>query len=59
VIPFNYPFYLNFKGELPDLLLGNTIMVRNADSCPNVGRIVEEIMIKAGFSNGCYQNVYT
>lgn len=59
IVPFNYPFYLNFKGGLPNLLLGNTLLARNADSCPNVGRITEEIMIKAGFNNGQYQNVYT
>jgi succinate-semialdehyde dehydrogenase/glutarate-semialdehyde dehydrogenase len=47
------------KGGLPNLLLGNTLLARNADTCPNVGRIAEEIMIKAGFNNGEYQNVYT
>ncbi len=57
--PFNYPFYLNFKGGLPNLLLGNTLLARNADSCPTIGRIIEEIMIKAGLNNGEYQNVYT
>jgi succinate-semialdehyde dehydrogenase/glutarate-semialdehyde dehydrogenase len=59
IVPFNYPFYLNFKGGLPNLLLGNTLLARNADSCPNVGRIAEEIVNKAGFNNGEYQNVYT
>lgn len=59
LIPFNYPFYLNFKGGLPNLLLGNVLLARNADSCPNVGRIVEECMIDAGLGNGEYQNVYT
>lgn len=59
LVPFNFPFYLNFKGGLPNLLLGNTLLARNADSCPNVGRLIEETMIEAGFSNGEYQNVFT
>ena len=59
LVPFNFPFYLNFKGGLPNLLLGNVILARNADSCPTVGRIVEECMVKAGFNNGEFQNVYT
>jgi succinate-semialdehyde dehydrogenase / glutarate-semialdehyde dehydrogenase len=59
LIPFNYPFYLNFKGGLPNLLLGNVILARNADTCPSIGRIIEECMIKAGFGNGEYQNVFT
>ena len=40
LVPFNYPFYLNFKGGLPNLLLGNCLLARNADSCPNVGRLI-------------------
>ena len=59
IVPFNFPFNLNFKGGLPSLLLGNVLLARNSDSCPNVGRLVEEIMIKAGLNNGEYQNVYT
>jgi len=35
------------------------LLTRNADTCPNVGRLTEELMIQAGFNNGEYQNVYT
>lgn len=59
LVPFNYPFYLNFKGGLPSLLIGNCLFVRNADTCPMVGNIIEEIMEKAGFDNGEYQNAFT
>lgn len=59
LVPFNFPFYLNFKGGLPNLLLGNTLLTRNADSCPLVGKLTEEVMIEAGFNNGEYQNVFT
>ncbi len=59
IVPFNFPFYLNFKGGLPNLLLGNTLLTRNADSTPLVGKIVEELMVSAGFDSGEYQNVYT
>lgn len=52
LVPFNFPFYLNFKGGLPNLLLGNTLLTRNADSCPNVGRLTEEVIAEAGFNNG-------
>ena len=37
IVPFNYPFYLNFKGGLPNLLIGNCLLMRNADSCPALG----------------------
>ena len=41
IVPFNFPFYLNYKSGLPNLLLGNVLLTRNADSCPNVGRLAE------------------
>ena len=44
IVPFNFPFYLNFKGGLPNLLLGNTLLARNADSCPTVGKLTEEVI---------------
>jgi len=37
MVPFNFPFYLNFKGGLPNLLLGNCMLTRNADSTPLLG----------------------
>ena len=40
LVPFNFPFSLNFKGGLPNLLLGNTLFTRNADSCPELGRLI-------------------
>jgi succinate-semialdehyde dehydrogenase/glutarate-semialdehyde dehydrogenase len=37
IIPFNFPFFLAFKGALPNLLLGNAILARNSDSTPLLG----------------------
>ena len=59
IIPFNFPFYLAFKGGLPNLLLGNVILCRAADSTPLLGQRIESLMNKAGYDSGEYQNVYT
>jgi succinate-semialdehyde dehydrogenase/glutarate-semialdehyde dehydrogenase len=59
IVPFNYPFWLNFKGGIPNLLLGNSLLVRNADSTPLVGEAIQSLMNKAGFDSGEYQNVHT
>jgi acyl-CoA reductase-like NAD-dependent aldehyde dehydrogenase len=40
VLPFAFPFWINFKMALPQLLLGNSVLVRNSDSTPGVGRMV-------------------
>ena len=37
IVPFNFPFFLNFKGGLSSLVLGNTLLTRNADSSPRLG----------------------
>jgi succinate-semialdehyde dehydrogenase/glutarate-semialdehyde dehydrogenase len=37
ITPFNFPFFLVFKGGLPNLLLGNVIISRNSDSTPILG----------------------
>mmetsp|Transcript_32600 Transcript_32600/g.5902 ORF Transcript_32600/g.5902 Transcript_32600/m.5902 type:complete len:89 (-) Transcript_32600:922-1188(-) len=34
VTPFNYPFWLTFKMALPNLLLGNTILVKPDENTP-------------------------
>jgi len=57
--PFNFPFWLAFKGCIPSLLLGNTILHRNSDSTPLCGLAIEELMIEAGFEDYEFQNVFT
>jgi succinate-semialdehyde dehydrogenase/glutarate-semialdehyde dehydrogenase len=52
IVPFNFPFYLNFKGGLPNLLLGNCLLMRNADSTPYLGELIEKLMIQAGYDSG-------
>lgn len=37
ITPFNFPFFLVFKGGLPNLLLGNAVISRNSDSTPMLG----------------------
>ena len=58
-MPFNFPFFLHFKGGLSNLLLGNVVITKSPDSCPLVGKITEECMEEAGFNNGEYQDVCT
>jgi len=59
ICPFNFPFFLVFKGGIPALLMGNTLLHRPADSTPRCGRAVEELMIQAGFDNGEFITVYS
>jgi len=57
--PFNFPFWLTFKGVIPSMLIGNTVIHRNSDSTPLCGLAIEELMVGAGFEDGEFQNVFT
>jgi succinate-semialdehyde dehydrogenase/glutarate-semialdehyde dehydrogenase len=57
VAPFNFPFWLVFKGAAPALAVGNTIISKVASSCPRTGMCVEEAFKLAGFDNGEFQFV--
>jgi len=57
LVPFNFPFWLNFKSMIGALSLGNSVVVRNSDSTPLTGLAIEELMQEAGFSNGEYQHL--
>jgi len=57
IIPFNNPFWLSFKGVIPALLIGNTILHREADTTPLLGQALEDLLIEAGFTNGEFQTV--
>lgn len=59
IIPFNFPFWLAFKGGIPALLIGNTILHRTADSTPQVGKAIEEVFNQAGFDKGEFQTIYS
>ena len=45
IVPFNFPFYLTFKGGLGNLLLGNPLLVKHADCNVLLGRFTEELAI--------------
>jgi len=59
ITPFNNPFWLVFKGAIPALLIGNTLIHRDADTTPQLGQAIEDLMVEAGFENGEFLNVYS
>jgi NAD-dependent aldehyde dehydrogenases len=59
IAPFNFPFWLVFKGAAPALAVGNTILSKVASSCPRTGMCVEEAFKLAGFDQGEFQFLLT
>lgn len=52
IVPFNFPFWLAFKGAVTILLSGNSIIHKNAHSTTLVGDAVGEVFRAGGFDNG-------
>ena len=58
IMPWNYPFYQIARFAAPNLMLGNTIMLKHAESVPKCALAVEQIMVDAGLPEGAYINVF-
>lgn len=52
IAPFNFPVWVAFKMVIPNLILGNSVLVRPAATCLGVGNALEEL-IKASNINSC------
>ena len=58
IMPWNYPFYQIARFAAPNLMLGNTILLKHAESVPKSALAVEKIMVDAGVPKGAYANVF-
>lgn len=58
VMPWNYPYYQVARFAAPNLVLGNTIILKHSESCPRSALAIEEIMLEAGLPRGAYRNVF-
>ena len=58
IMPWNFPFYQIARFAAPNLMLGNTIILKHAESVPKSALAVEQIMKDAGLPEGAYVNVF-
>jgi succinate-semialdehyde dehydrogenase/glutarate-semialdehyde dehydrogenase len=57
-MPWNFPYYQVSRFAGPNLVLGNTILLKHASQCPESSGAMEKIFRDAGFPVGAYQNLY-
>ena len=58
VMPWNFPHYQVVRFAAPNLLLGNTILLKHAGNCPQSALVIEEIFEAAGLPKDAYINVF-
>lgn len=59
IMPWNYPFYQIARFAAPNLVTGNVILLKHAESVPGCGLVVEEIVRQALREGGYPEAVYT
>ncbi len=57
VEPWNFPFYQVARFAAPNIMTGNTILVKHASIVPQCGIAIEEIFKEAGAPDGLYTNL--
>ncbi|PRY08926.1 NAD-dependent succinate-semialdehyde dehydrogenase [Kineococcus rhizosphaerae] len=58
VMPWNYPFYQVARFVAPNLVAGNTILLKHASNCPESALAIADIVRSAGLPDGAYVNVF-
>lgn len=58
VMPWNFPYYQVARFAGPNLIIGNTILLKHAGQCPESAAAMEGIFRDSGFPAGAYVNLY-
>ena len=58
IMPWNFPYYQVARFAGPNLVIGNTIVLKHAPQCPESAEAIQKLFAEAGFPEGAYENVY-
>ena len=58
VMPWNYPFYQVARFAAPNMIVGNTVILKHAENCPLSALAIADIMRDAGVPDGAYVNLF-
>src|SRR5919206_4544546 len=57
IMPWNFPYYQVARFAGPNLVIGNTILLKHAPQCPESATAMEEMFREAGFPEGAYVDI--
>ena len=58
IMPWNFPYYQVARFAGPNLMIGNTIILKHAPQCPESALAMEQIFRDAGVAEDAYLNVF-
>lgn len=58
IMPWNFPYYQVARFAGPNLVVGNTILLKHAPQCPESAAAIQQMYDDAGFPAGAYTNLY-
>ena len=58
IMPWNFPYYQVARFAMPNMILGNTVLLKHAQQCPWSASTIAEILIEAGVPEGVYENIF-
>ena len=58
IMPWNFPYYQVARFAGPNLVIGNTILLKHAPQCPESAETMQQIFDDADFPQGAYENIY-
>jgi succinate-semialdehyde dehydrogenase/glutarate-semialdehyde dehydrogenase len=57
IMPWNFPYYQVARFAGPNLVVGNTVLLKPAHQCPESAEAIQKRMDDAGFPKGAYQTI--
>src|SRR6266550_1523233 len=58
IMPWNFPYYQVARFAAPNLIIGNTLLLKHAPQCPQSAEAMAQMFADAGFPDGAYVNIY-
>lgn len=58
VMPWNFPFYQVTRFAAPNLMAGNTVLVRHASCVPQCALAIQDLFDQCGLPAGAYTNLF-
>lgn len=57
IMPWNFPYYQVARFVGPNMIVGNTILLKHAPQCPESAAALQQIFLDAGFPAGAYVDI--